>query len=651
MSLSVLNQIGFNFREQGGMLFSNPDLYNSLNALAKTGVNSVTICWEMDNNASAVSNNWRSSKQDVINAIDYAYKIGFQVTLNPIFQGLNGSWSGTFVPTNIDSWFKSYGDLMVEYATMAQQHHVAQFFLTNEAGKLNTDPQYLKYWSEIITRVRSVYSGQVGVNANWNNQEVFNLTYGKLLDFIGVSAYEPLTNQLNPSQWQIEQAWLNNITNTNYVSEINRIHNIYNLPVEISEIQFPSISGSTIYPNNTDLKKNTDGNYGAQTNAYLATIAAMEIGTGDWFKGITFYAWYPSLTPDKVFGPRGYIFQDNSTGIQTLTSILNKSNLSYIGSSVDQFFLGSKGIDQITYPNTFKSYQISNNPNYILVDSPRTPEIINIQVDFARFLTGKANVPNISILVNGVVQVQPTPITVDDGGKYQSSNISLSAGTKINSLQLITTNTSYSDSSNFSNVQIKDISVNGIYINLNLAKIINGGNNNGTPFVNSGSLTLDSSAFSINTTNASNYLIGIERLNFADKSLAFDLLSSQSAGQTAEILGAAFGTKGLNNQQYLGIGINLFDAGLNMNQIAQLAINTGLVSASDNTSFVKAVWSNVMGSSIDSSNLNTFVNLLNNGTFTQANLLATAAASTQNQSNINLVGLALTGLPYTPVPS
>jgi len=152
---------------------------------------------------------------------------------------------------------------------------------------------------------------------------------------------------------------------------------------------------------------------------------------------------------------------------------------------------------------------------------------------------------------------------------------------------------------------------------------------------------------SLNQSDFAKTALGINRLKFADTSFSYDLQPNQSGGQTIELLGAAFGVSSLSNKQYVGIGLNLFDNGQSMTQVAQLAINTGAVSAQDNTSFVKAVWANVTGSPIDSSNLNTFVGYLNNGTYTQAGLLALAAGTTLNQSHINLVGLAQTGIQFS----
>ncbi len=141
-------------------------------------------------------------------------------------------------------------------------------------------------------------------------------------------------------------------------------------------------------------------------------------------------------------------------------------------------------------------------------------------------------------------------------------------------------------------------------------------------------------------------LTGVERLQFANTKVALDLSATASAGKTAEIIGAAFGRATLANKQYVGIGLNFFDAGATMQQLAQMCLSTGAVSAPDNTSFVRAVWQNVMGAPIDGANLATYVGLLENNTFTQAGLLALAAETPANQAQVNLTGLAASGIEY-----
>lgn len=141
-------------------------------------------------------------------------------------------------------------------------------------------------------------------------------------------------------------------------------------------------------------------------------------------------------------------------------------------------------------------------------------------------------------------------------------------------------------------------------------------------------------------------LANIERLTFADKAMAIDLTPAGSAGKTVEILNAAFGAGALSNPNFVGIGLRLFDAGYTMDQVALLCVNTGLVSASDNASFVTALWFNVMGTPISEGTLAVLKGLLDTGAWSQASLLALAAETPSNQQHIDLVGLSNTGIEY-----
>lgn len=150
------------------------------------------------------------------------------------------------------------------------------------------------------------------------------------------------------------------------------------------------------------------------------------------------------------------------------------------------------------------------------------------------------------------------------------------------------------------------------------------------------------------TTPISDTFTNIQRIHFADKNIAVDLAATESAGETALMIGAAFGKAALDKADYVGIGLQLFDGGQTLQQVAQLCVGTGLISAPDNTSFVKAVWLNVIGSPIDPGNLSYFTGLLSGsgGTMSQADLLVLAATTQENIDHIGLVGLQTTGLAY-----
>ncbi len=93
-----------------------------------------------------------------------------------------------------------------------------------------------------------------------------------------------------------------------------------------------------------------------------------------------------------------------------------------------------------------------------------------------------------------------------------------------------------------------------------------------------------SSAFGINTTasgfsvsgpEGNDTLINMERFDFQDKNLAFDLGQGQAAGNTVRLIGAAFDAQNIT-PEFVAIGLQLFDSGQSMLQVSQLVVNSPL---------------------------------------------------------------------------
>ena len=139
-------------------------------------------------------------------------------------------------------------------------------------------------------------------------------------------------------------------------------------------------------------------------------------------------------------------------------------------------------------------------------------------------------------------------------------------------------------------------------------------------------------------------LVSIERIKFVDKSIAFDM--SSSAGTTAKILGAIFGKESLSNKNYVGIGLRFLDTGWTYDNLAGLALDAA--GAKTNDQIVTLLWTNVIGTQPSISDKAPYIALLQNG-MTPGALAQLAADSTFNTANINLVGLAQTGIEYIPV--
>ena len=146
------------------------------------------------------------------------------------------------------------------------------------------------------------------------------------------------------------------------------------------------------------------------------------------------------------------------------------------------------------------------------------------------------------------------------------------------------------------------------------------------------------------STEGTDTFSSIERISFSDKRLALDI--DGNAGITAKILGAVFGKDSIANKEYVGIGLGLLDDGMSYSNLMELAINAKLGANANYTDIVNLLYTNVVGNASLVSDLNYFVGLLQNNIYTEASLGMLAADTTLNAGNINLIGLAATGLEF-----
>ncbi len=139
-------------------------------------------------------------------------------------------------------------------------------------------------------------------------------------------------------------------------------------------------------------------------------------------------------------------------------------------------------------------------------------------------------------------------------------------------------------------------------------------------------------------------LVGVERLVFADRSLALDL--NGSAGLTARLIGAVFGPGQVSNREYVGIGLSLFDAGQTPLEVAQLAIDARMGAGARNADIVNTLYSNVVGFLPGAADLAYYTGLLDTRAYTPASLTLLAAETSLTADRIGLTGLQVSGLEY-----
>ena len=141
-----------------------------------------------------------------------------------------------------------------------------------------------------------------------------------------------------------------------------------------------------------------------------------------------------------------------------------------------------------------------------------------------------------------------------------------------------------------------------------------------------------------------------ERVVFSDKAIAYD--ATGRAGDVYALLAAALGTADVT-KAYQGIGIYFADAGWTNKQLATALLATDVYKTdaggvSDET-FIKHVYKNVFGTDATLTQVTSYTTWMADNGYTQADVLVMASELASFETTIGLVGLATTGIEYTPV--
>jgi len=146
------------------------------------------------------------------------------------------------------------------------------------------------------------------------------------------------------------------------------------------------------------------------------------------------------------------------------------------------------------------------------------------------------------------------------------------------------------------------------------------------------------------TTDGIDTLSNIERLTFSDKSIAIDL--NGNAGSTAKVIGAVLGKSQVQNPTYVGLGLSYLDKGMSYSDLGALALSA--IGATTNDSVVSTLWKNVIGTEATTAIKAPYIKMLTDG-MKVGDLVVLAADTSFNTANINIIGLAQTGIEYIPV--
>ena len=204
---------------------------------------------------------WGEKTEGATTMIELARKQGYKVMLKPHVWIKHGTFTGHHTYSNNKDWEafeSSYSTYILHFARLAEKYQVELFCIGTEWEKFSLERP--RYWQKLILDVRNVYSGKLTYAANWD--EYNKVPFWKDLDYIGVDAYFPLTQEKTPTPAQVKYALLEPLHQLRIISTSN------NKPILFTEFGYRSVDFTTKKP--WESKREGVVNLQGQINAYEA---------------------------------------------------------------------------------------------------------------------------------------------------------------------------------------------------------------------------------------------------------------------------------------------------------------------------------------------------------------------------------------------
>lgn len=229
------------------------------------------------------SRQWFGERTDGIRQMAGEFKRnGVKVMLKPQLWIRHGEFTGHIKMLTETDWAtfdKNYSDFILTYARLAQEEKIEMFAIGTElASYVAARPDS---WKKLIAEVRKVYKGKITYAENWDTYNEF--PHWALLDFIGIDAYFPLSEEKTPTVAHLLEKW------HPVKLQIKQLSLQTQKPVLFTEYGYRSIDFTARRPWDSSGELNVL-NFEAQKNAIEAIHTAF--WNEDWFAGGFLWKWF-----------------------------------------------------------------------------------------------------------------------------------------------------------------------------------------------------------------------------------------------------------------------------------------------------------------------------------------------------------------------
>ena len=244
--------------------------------------------------------------QHWIQRIQMVRESGYKVFFKPhlwITNPSNDTWRSDIYPTseeNWKTWKETYRNFILRYAEVAELGGAEMFCIGIEFSKLVINKP--DFWVDLIKEVKGVYSGKITYAANWY-EEYHKVNFWDQLDYIGIQAYFPLTNQANPSEQQIDKGW------KKHIKQLKSTSKKFDRKIVFTEMGYRSTFNSASKPWEwAEHSSRNELRYSPETQANCYKAFFSNIWHQDWFAGVHLWQLRTDYKPQAInlnFTPQG----------------------------------------------------------------------------------------------------------------------------------------------------------------------------------------------------------------------------------------------------------------------------------------------------------------------------------------------------------
>ncbi|AZJ33196.1 glycoside hydrolase [Tenacibaculum sp. Mcav3-52] len=205
-----------------------------------------------------------------------------KIMLKPQIWVWNGVYTGTIKMKSEDEWREleqSYEDFILVFAKVAEEINAEIFCIGTELEQFVINRP--EYWKKLIKKIRKVYSGKLTYAANWD--EFKRVDFWEDLDFIGIDAYFPLSDQKSPTLKDFEKGW------QPHKNEIIQVQSKFNKPVLFTEYGYRSVNFTGKEPWKSD---RIEGDINLENQQKALQALYNQFWKEDWFAGGFVWKWF-----------------------------------------------------------------------------------------------------------------------------------------------------------------------------------------------------------------------------------------------------------------------------------------------------------------------------------------------------------------------